>query len=329
MRTAWHCCARLLPGLSSAFRRMAICSLPTPLVALGADAARTRKGFPVRSGDQLEVTVLRLPEIQSLPVTVDDLGEIDLPIIGRVVATGRSPQQVQQAIEDKLGAVMHEPNVRLRATRLASRPVSVIGAVKEPGVHQLAGDMRLVEALSLAGGLREDAGYLLSVSRSTDQGELPLPGVRTDESGRYWLAEVEVEELLRNKNPVLNIAVRPNDVLSVPRAKLVYVIGAVNKAGGFVLAERESVSVLQALALAEGLRGTASPRRARIIRPRRDSEERDEVPVDVKRILSGRAQDVSLLPEDVLFIPTSAAKSAGKIALGTALDLGTGLVIFR
>ena len=115
----------------------------------------------------------------------------------------------------------------------------------------------------------------------------------------------------------------------MPRAKLVYVIGAVHKAGGFVLAERQSVSVLQALALAEGLKGTASAGRSRIIRTDPESGAREELPVDVKRILNGRADDVALLPEDVLFVPNSATKSAGKIALGTALDLGTGLVIFR
>ena len=285
--------------------------------------------MPLGPGDQIEVTVQKLPEMQALTATLDDTGSIDLPMVGRIAAGGKSPEQIQTAIEAELSSFMREPSVRLRVVSLASRPISVLGAVKQPGVHQLHGEMRLMEVLSLAGGLREDAGYSIKISRSLEQGELPLSDARIDDSGRFSLAEIDLTALMGNENPAVNIPIRPQDVITAPRAKLVYVIGDVNKAGGFVLAERQSMSVLQALAMAEGLKGTASPGNARIIRPIDDSSDKDEIPVDVKRILSGRQEDVALLPEDVLFIPNNTAKSAGKIALSALLDVGTGLVIFR
>ncbi len=294
-----------------------------PVAGAAADA------MPLGAGDQIEVTVLRLPEMQALAASLDDTGAIDLPLVGRIDAGGKTPEQVQGAITEALSSFMREPSVRLRVVATSSRPVSVLGAVKQPGVHQLKGDMRLMEVLSLAGGLREDAGYSIKIARMLEQGELPLPNSKIDDSGRFSLAEIDLTSLIGNENPAHNILIRPQDVITAPRARLVYVIGDVNKSGGFVLAERQSMSVLQALALAEGLKGTASPRKARIIRPIDGSSEKDEIAIDVKRILSGRQEDMALYPEDVLFIPNNTAKSAGKVALSALMDVGTGLIIFR
>lgn len=294
-----------------------------PVAGAAADA------MPLGAGDQIEVTVLRLPEMQALAASLDDTGAIDLPLVGRIDAGGKTPEQVQGAITEALSFFMREPSVRLRVVATSSRPVSVLGAVKQPGVHQLKGDMRLMEVLSLAGGLREDAGYSIKIARMLEQGELPLPNSKIDDSGRFSLAEIDLTSLIGNENPAHNILIRPQDVITAPRARLVYVIGDVNKSGGFVLAERQSMSVLQALALAEGLKGTASPRKARIIRPIDGSSEKDEIAIDVKRILSGRQEDMALYPEDVLFIPNNTAKSAGKVALSALMDVGTGLIIFR
>jgi polysaccharide biosynthesis/export protein len=292
-------------------------------------AERVPQALPLGPGDQVEITVQKLPEMQAVTAAVDDTGALDLPMVGRIKAGGMSPEQIQRSIEQQLSSFMHEPSVRLRVLSLASRPVSVLGAVKQPGVHQLQGEMRLMEVLSLAGGLREDAGYSIKISRSLEQGELPLPNAELDVSGRFSLAEVDLQSLMGNESPAHNILIRPQDVITAPRAKLVYVIGEVNRSGGFVLAERQSMSVLQALAMAEGVKGTASAGKARIIREVEGTPTKEEIPVDVKKILNGRQEDLALLPDDVLFIPNSATKSAGKLVLGNALDVGKGIVIFR
>jgi polysaccharide export outer membrane protein len=111
-------------------------------------------------------------------------------------------------------------------------------------------------------------------------------------------------------NPAENIHIKPNDVISVPRADIIYVIGAVKKAGGYALNDNGTRSALQILSLAEGLEKTAAGDRARIMRGIPGSNNRDEIPIDLKKILAGKIPDVPLKADDVLFVPTSGTKSA-------------------
>jgi polysaccharide export outer membrane protein len=135
---------------------------------------------------------------------------------------------------------------------------------------------------------------------------------------------------LAAKRPTENIQVRPFDVISVPESPIVYVIGEVKKSGGFVLGSRTSMSVLEALSLAEGLQPRASPKSAKILRVSGAAHgTRSEIPVNVGKIMAGKAADVALLPDDILVIPDSAAKNAALRSVETALQIGTGLVVWR
>ena len=135
------------------------------------------------------------------------------------------------------------------------------------------------------------------------------------------------------RNPEQNILIRPEDVLSVPHAEVVYALGDVRKAGGFVLNDRETLSVLQILSLAEGLERTAAPGSARILRPVTGEAKRTEIAVDLKKIMAGEATDVALHPDDILFVPSSAGKKAGwralEALLGMGTSIGTGSAIYR
>ena len=141
-----------------------------------------------------------------------------------------------------------------------SQPVSVLGAVNTPGVHQIRGRKTLFEVISEAGGLKNEAGNSIKITRRKEFGAIPLPGAGADPSGEFSVAEVSVKSVMEARNPQENIQIQPNDVISVPKAELVYVIGAVKRAGGFILSEREQISVLQALSMAEGLDRVARPR---------------------------------------------------------------------
>ncbi len=210
-----------------------------------------------------------------------------------------------------------------------SQPVSVLGSVRTPGVHQIRGRKTLFEVLSLAGGLNPDAGSSIKITRRKEAGPLPLPGTKDDASGEFQVAEVAVKSVMEARNPQENIEVLPNDVVSVPRADLVYVIGAVKKAGGFVLSEKEKISVLQALSMAEGLDKSAASKEARILRPVGDSETRLEIPVNLKEIMTGKSGDVSLLANDILFVPVNGPKNAFTRGLEAAIQIGTGVAIYR
>lgn len=123
--------------------------------------------------------------------------------------------------------------------------------------------------------------------------------------------------------------VYPRDVITVPRAELIYVIGDVRKPGGFALGEKEHSSVLQALALAEGALATASLKCCTILRSGTDGRERASIPVDLRRLIGGKAAEMMLEADDVLVVPSSTARKVGVKAAEVALQTGSGLLIWR
>lgn len=280
-------------------------------------------------GDQISIRALHATDISDKPVRIDDSGFIALPLIGRVKASGLTAEQLASAVQKQLDPYIRDPQVSVDVMELRSRPVSVLGAVKIPGVYQLQGKKRLLEMLSSAGGLDQDAGYSIRISRLQSAGTIPLPVGQVTASGEYNVAEVTLSDLIEGKHPEQNIIILPDDVITVPRAKLIYVMGEVHKPGGFVLRDRESMSVLQALSMAEGLNTTAGAHNAKILRPSEKTGQKVEIAVNVKTILDGKSPDVPLLPDDVLFIPNSAAKSATMRAVQAAIEMGTGIVIWR
>jgi len=209
-----------------------------------------------------------------------------------------------------------------------SQPVSVVGSVLQPGVYKLTGENTLVQVLSQAQGLAEDAGNKINITREKAQGRIPLPGCAEDTTGKYYTATVDTKLLLDAKDPSANIVIKPNDVVSIPKAEMVYVVGAVNKSGAFVLSERASMSVLQAVSMAEGLDKTSSAGRSKIIR-RGENNQRIEIPADLTKILAGKAPDLQLYPNDILFVPNSTPKSVSLRALEAAIQVGTGVAIYR
>ena len=117
--------------------------------------------------------------------------------------------------------------------------------------------------------------------------------------------------------------------MKVTSAGVVYVVGEVHKPGGFVLKNNQNISLLQALALAEGLTRTAAQHHARIVRTDSKTEQRVEIPVDLGKVLSSKAPDPELQPKDILFIPNSSAKSAFYRAAEAAVSTATGVAIYK
>ncbi|HEY3455956.1 MAG TPA: polysaccharide biosynthesis/export family protein [Bryobacteraceae bacterium] len=306
--------------------------LISPLVLHASDGNDRKSGYMLGPEDVVTVRALDLDEFspQNLgPVRIDTQGDLRLPIAGRIHASGLTVEQLGTEIARKLSDVVVEPDVTVSLTETKSHPVSVLGAVKTPGVYQITGRQTLFEVLSLAGGLSPDAGNRVKITRQVEVGKLDLPTARRDVSGKFIIGELNLHAVMDAKNPTENIAVLAHDVISVPKADLVYVIGAVKRPGGFVLSEKEHMSTLQALALAEGLDRMSAGKNARIIRQEVAGGDRSEIPVNIERILDGHAKDVPLQANDILFIPTSMAKNAAMRGLEVAVQLGTGLAIYR
>jgi polysaccharide export outer membrane protein len=289
--------------------------------------AQQSRNQSLGAGDMIAVRALHVPEMPEKPLRVGDDGGILLPMIGRIQASGLTTSQLAAEIRRRLEPVIRDPQVSVELVEQKSHPVSVLGAVKAPGLYQLEGEKRLLDVISRAGGLDQDAGYSLRISRLKSAGPLPIPGAT--ESGEYRVAEVHLEDVMEARKPELNIVILPQDTIAVPRGRLVYVVGQVRKPGGFVLREREQMSVLQAISLAEGFTATAGAGGARILREQGEDGKRIEIPVNVSKILAGRASDTPLRANDILFVPNSAPKSATLRAIDSAIQMGTGVVIWR
>lgn len=285
-------------------------------------------GYVLQAGDEIAVHSIEAKEVADKTYTLDENGEVNFPLAGVLRLSGHGVREAEEILATALKRYYFEPDVAINITGFHIDAVSVLGAVGTPGVHQLKGETKLLEALSAAGGVRGDAGPVVVLTRQKARGPIPHANAHQMSSGDY-VAEIELKGLLESRNPADDILILPHDVISVPLAELVYVVGDVKKAGGFPLGGRPSLSVLQALALAEGLDVRASAARARILRPGPGPGTEKQIPVDLKKILQGKAEDVVLHPNDILFVPDNAMKSISARTIEAAIQIGTGIAIFR
>ena len=280
-------------------------------------------------GDQFSLEIPDLDELNGKTHRIDGDGTVNLPLVGRIAAAGLTLSQFEAKLDEKLGDQLKEPHITVTVTETLSAPVTVLGSVNTPGVHQIKGNQSLAEVISLAGGLKPDAGYLVTVTRRAEYGSLPLKDVSEDKANKVYTGTVNMTDIIDAKNPAENIRVMPNDVITVPRAKLVYVIGEVKRSGGFTLEQHKSVSILQVLALAEGLTPSAAKSKTVIMRQEPGMANRTEIRVDLGKIMSGKESDVGLQPDDILFVPNSIARAIRMNAIQTAVSTGTGILIWR
>ena len=281
-------------------------------------------------GDQFTLHVDDLEDISDKPVRVDPEGYVDLPLAGRMQASGLSLDEFKTRLSARLVKYINTPQIAMNLVESGNQPVSVIGQVSNPGVHQISGERRLLDVISVSGGLKPDAGPKLILTREPRWGAIEAGNVKVDPITGYSTATFSLDSLMSSKNPVDNIQIEPNDVISIPRADLVYVVGDVRRAGGFPLSTHETIPVLQALTLAEGLGPDHSAKHAHILRPAIGGDgEAQDIPVDMEKILAGKAPDVPMFANDILFIPHSGVKVTTRRALEAAIGVTTGLLVYR
>ena len=310
----------------------------------GPVADSAAEDYRIGPQDLLEISVFEAPEL-NCTVRVSASGEISLPLLGAVQAAGATPKALEFVLQELLRrSYMKDPHVSVFMKELRSHPVSVFGAVKKPGVFQIDGPKSLVEILSMAEGLAEDAGDTVIVMRGAG-----MPGAApsalndppaeikpqsaaagapstTEKKSDGNAVETNLKNLLESGDPRYNVIVYPGDVVKVARAGVVYVEGEVKKPGGFMLKTNENISVLQAVALAEGLTRTAAKGRARIMRTDEATGARTEIPINLDKILAGGVTDPILRPKDIVFVPNSTGKSAFYNSTQAAVSIGSAAV---
>ncbi len=329
-----------------------------------SEAAHVRQGeYVIGTGDLLSIEVFDVEEL-SRDVRVSELGTIALPLLpARLHAAGLTEIQLEEKLAELLetSGLVSRPQVTVTVKERKSKPITVIGAVNHSMVYQAVRPVTLLEVLSEAGGIANDAGSTVIISRAApDPGQragpaggpvAPAPTGSADPKGLSPSATttsgpgdsvatppplppltlfINLNDLLETGDPKFNIPIEGGDVVSVPRAGIVYVMGAVDHPGGFVLAnDREQMSALKALALAGGFRRAAKPQQAVILRKDSATGQQKEVALDLKKVLDHKAEDVRLYPSDILFIPESGGKRAAYKMGEIALAVGSGVALFR
>jgi len=317
----------------------ALRSAPSGELASGRDS-RLLNVYKISPDDLLDVYVVDVPEYsRSYRVAPD--GSIRLPLLDEpVMAAGLTPSELGDAIGKKLTSrnLLHDPQVLVEVRESRSHAIAITGSVRLPQNFQVFSSMTLLSAISQAGGLTDDASNTAVITR----GEVStrILGIAQPSSGPESSAEVarttsvDLKKLMAGAQSE-NIDLYPGDSVTVGRAGVVYVVGAVNRAGGFIMdGQHRTMTVLKAVALAENLKDTADSKRAFIIRKNAASPNgTDEIPINLRRILSNHAPDSPLLADDVLFVPDSNAKKAihrtGEAAAQAATVITYGLVIWH
>lgn len=302
------------------------------LASLACGLAQTRPEYVLGPEDQVTLRSPEADELSGKPFVIGSNGTINVPLVGVVKAGGLTADQFEAELNQRLRRYIHNPQLSVTVTEYRSQPVTVLGAVQSPGQQQLRGSKSLMEVLSMAGGLRPDAGNSIRITRRKEMGPIPVENARLDGTGLY-IGDIRIKTLLDATSPKDNIAIQPQDVISVPKGDIVYVVGTVRKSGGYVVGERTHLTVLEAVAMAEGLERFADTRRTKILRVQPGQDERQEIAVDLEQLLRGKGRDVALRPDDILFIPANRTKSATVRTLETALGVGgnitTGLIVYR
>jgi polysaccharide export outer membrane protein len=260
---------------------------------------------------------------------IDNDGYVNLPILGRWRAAGLNVKQLETELIQRLKNDYLDPQVSVSVAELHTQPVSILGAVNNPGLQRIAGGETIVEGLSRAGGLRPEAGRTVTVTRRVEYGRIPLLEAKDDPSGKFSVVELNISPIISGERPAENIALQPHDVVTVSRAPVIYVLGVVIKSGAIVLSDKESISTLKALAMAGGLARNAAPASARILRLDPGMTLRREIAVNLPRIMKNKEPDVALQPEDILFVPDDLTKKIASRAIEAAIGIGSSIATLR
>ena len=275
------------------------------LAILGMPCFGQQESLLIGPGDLIQVSVMDTPEMEQ-QVRVTDDGTVPLAYIGNTHVGGLTPaaaaSTIQRALIEK--HVMHRPQVTVRMMELATQDVSVLGQVHTPGTYSITTPQTILKVLSLAGGLTEAADRHVTVKRS-----------RSGQQLNYYVSNDAAEAL----SDV--VMVYPGDTVLVSRAPMVYVMGDVNRPGGYAIATNDArLSVLQLIAMAGSANKTSVQSRVRLIRT--TDRGQVELPVRLDQMEKGKQQPLMLQANDIVYVPFSwmknVAMSSANIAASTA-----------
>jgi len=245
----------------------------------------------ISPGDALHITIMDMPDMEQFP-RVTDAGDVPVQGIGSVRVVNMSPGEAAEAIHDRFVSAhfLNHPQVSVVVDQYATQEVTLIGEVHTPGAYPIATPRQILDVVALGGGLTDGADRDILVERHGDKANPIHYNLSND-------GELAIKE---------QVLVNPGDTVVVPRAGIVYVLGDVNRPGGFLMSNNESkMSLLEALSNAGGAARTAKLNHARVIR----KADHTETQISLGDIEKGKQPDFALAPGDILYVPFSYAKN--------------------
>jgi polysaccharide export outer membrane protein len=216
-------------------------------------------------------------------------------LCGKVNVRGLTLPEAANRLESALkeGQILTQPQVNVDVQQYAGQYVTVTGEVSTPGRVALIAPTTLNEILAEAGGVTPLAGARVKIRRGGDDAapEEEVPYSRS-----------------QSTRETASILVRPGDSVIVPRAGIVYVLGAVNRPGGYVMQEDGQLNVAQALALSGGTAMQANTGGLRVIRRNPDGTVLD-FPLSYNAIAKGTQTPLLLQAQDIVYVPMSKVKA--------------------
>jgi polysaccharide export outer membrane protein len=251
-----------------------------------------QEGYRIGPKDLLDIRVFEEPTL-NIQRRVPDDGVIELPLVGEMQVSGLTADQAAAAIKAALEeSYLQRATVTVLVTEFRSRPISVIGAVKKPGNLELAGSWTLLETLTEAGGLQDNHGDVIHVLRRAPNG-------LSDQLA------IDIDRLLLEADPSVNIPIFANDVINVSAEVelTVFCVGEVEQPGALVFKSTERMTVLAAIARAGGLTRRAS--RKILIKRDGPGGEPLEFEVGYKEVIAGKEPDFRLRDGDLIVVKES------------------------
>jgi polysaccharide export outer membrane protein len=283
------------------------------LMLAAVSLAETPETLLIGPGDQIHVQVVDTPELEQHP-RVTDSGEVPLVGVGKVKVAGLTPSAAAAAIQSRLIAAhyMNHPDVVVSVEQYATQSVSILGEVKAPGAYPVGTPRSILDVLALAGGLTNIADRNILVQRRGDPAH-PIHYNFSNDAGRAIADQV---------------LVHPGDIVVVPRAGIVYVLGDVNRPGGYAMSNNQSqLTMLQAIATAGGLTKTAKQGQARLIRKLPDGAYSDRK-LSVGELQQGKLPDIAMQPGDVLYVPFSYGRNLAVMGSGAIAAAATSSAVY-
>lgn len=296
-------------GLAVAAQGLDPVPVPPPLPPSGViqvyDAGRAPS--TIGAGDLLDVRVFGQAQLSG-ELRVSANGEIAPPFLAPLVAAGRTPAQTEQALTQAYGQLLQHPLVSVRVVEINSRRIAVNGEVARPGLYAFTGDLTLLEALSLAGGLDPSKAsprvYLFHTSAATAQpssGGVPTFAVNT------VMETIDTSAI--PEHPELNRELQSGDIISVEAAHRVYVTGDVMHPGE--VAWRPGLTAAQVISVAGGLLPQADHSHVRVLRLEPNGVSRQQLEVNIGAVQHNRAPDLLLQADDILMVTGTPLRMAG------------------